>query len=276
MFTDNVCISCRSEDIRICGQIIQCLTCGLSFAKSESALDYEGEYSDPTSLYFDHARVLDLFQTTNAIDKYLLPFERKILDILRFKPAGGQLVDLGCGVGRFLRSAEQILPKSIGFEIAEPLVERLLSYGRTVIKGDINDFLEAGIRADIVTLLEVIEHLKNPGELIGAILKEKRPDLLIVVVPLSVMRRRFDKDFADNDIPPNHVSWWTERSLSRLLTKYGYKSEVTPIRETKRNIIRYLRKNGISATEAGPLEWCRAAIVPPPFWLLGVAEKLYE
>lgn len=235
-------------------------------------MDYSVEYGGGESLYADHFRVLDRFQTEADVLPLLLPFERRIVALLAEKGINS-LADLGCGTGRFLRAAEQVTGSAVGFEVAGVLVEQLQKYGRSARRGGILEFLSEGIRPEAVSLLEVVEHLTNPGELVGRILREKSPRLLFVVVPDSATRRCFDRRFAEHDVPPNHLSWWSPKSLAALLAHQGYKVSIETVQESRRSLLGHLYRNGNMRTAAGVLEWMQAFVSPPNFWLLGIAEK---
>jgi 2-polyprenyl-3-methyl-5-hydroxy-6-metoxy-1,4-benzoquinol methylase len=186
-------------------------------------------------------------------------------------------VDLGCGTGRFLRVMESSFDNVVGYEVATALVERLRHHGRSIYQGGIREFLETTQKPDFVTLLEVVEHLQNPGELIQEILTIKSPKLLAVVVPMWDIRRKFDSQFCIHDRPPNHLSWWNEKSLHTLLEHTGYSVRIEAIPEKRLELLKKLVKDLMRGEfNTSIKDWIRAFISPPPFWILGLAQKNNE
>jgi len=272
MMTEPVCLGCRSLRIATEGKISLCLDCGLRMATDTSIMDYGAAYRDDVSLYAEHFRALDRFQTAADIDTLLLPFERRIVERLGAQHSGS-LVDLGCGTGRFLRAAEVAGVNAVGFEIADVLVERLTAHGRNVRAGDIDAFLESDLKPDAVSLLEVVEHLPDPFDAIEKLVLKKQPKYVYVVVPDWATRRHYDSRFAGHDVPPNHLTWWAERSLAALLGRHGYKVEVEAVPETRRSLLGHLARNRQNPPPATVAEWTKAFVSPPTFWLLGIAQR---
>lgn len=279
MQVDFRCIGCQSqqttEGALNLQDIITCNSCGLIFATQYSSLDYQDAYAGTDHLYAKHLAVLDRFQTLPDIANLLLPFEQRILGLIKQNKAVKKVVDVGCGTGRFLRAAGEILPSAVGYEVAEVLVQRLLHHGRHVIKGGITEFIESHDQScDALCLLEVMEHLESPGQIIRDVVMAKKPELLFVVVPDYHTRRTFDGRFARHDVPPNHLSWWKESSLHMLLELPGYKVHIEAIPESRRSLLGHLvRKIRGEKSESSFIDWINAFLKPPTFWLLGVAEK---
>jgi SAM-dependent methyltransferase len=243
-------------------------------AASMMVMNYGDAYEDDASLYGEHLRALDRFQTAPTLEDLLLPFERIIVEELRSKGCGlRSLVDLGCGTGRFLRAAEMSGVDAQGFEVAAVLSKRLLGHGRRVHRGGIDEFLASDLRPDAISLLEVVEHLPAPLDAITRLLQTKAPRTLFVVVPDWQTRRHFDARFAQHDEPPNHLTWWNERALSSLLGRAGYGVTVEPVPELRRSLLGHIARNRRKPAPATAIEWLGALVSPPPFWLLARAER---
>jgi SAM-dependent methyltransferase len=270
------CIAC-GHIAKPNGENFKCQICGLDFLGfSSHQIDYSATYSDESSLYSAHLRSLDYFHKVRSIKSRLLPFESIILEFLSTCGSPIRLVDIGCGVGRFLRGAQERLGAEnvSAYEVANVLVKKLREYGLTVHNGDLQTFLDSDHTADVITLLEVIEHLRYPGEEVKKIFSLKKPTYLIIVVPASFTRRIFDKNFSAHDRPPNHLSWWNPQSLFYLLNQNGYSASTIPIAESRKSLIgHYIRnKDWFRMRSLGLL--LKGLISPPIFWYLGIAKRL--
>lgn len=274
----STCIGCGSKSITMLeeqNKLLTCNTCGLIFTTELSAQNYQDAYFGADTLYSEHLSLLDRFQEEQDINKFLLPFERRILELIYQRHKTEHVVDVGCGTGRFLRAVREISLSATGYEVADVLVQRLQHHGLNVVRGGIVDFLAAKDQpCDVLCLLEVMEHLETPGQLIRDIMTTKKPKFLYVVVPNYRVRRFYDGRFACHDVPPNHLSWWGESSLEKLLSMTGYEVHVESIPECRRSLLSHLyRKLRGNKSESCLTAWINAFINPPTFWLLGVAEK---
>ena len=267
------CIGCGSSQLTTVNESFNCKTCGLLFARRGSTLDYASVYTEDTGVYQNHYKVLDHFQTTKQLLKKLLPFEEMIIKIVRNRQDIKLFVDLGCGVGRFLRALQIVGQSAIGYELSQQLVDRLRGHGRDVRQGAVDEFLEHGQMADAISMLEVIEHVPNPGDMVARILHEKKPKFMFVVVPDWSIRRKFDSQFALHDVPPNHLSWWSAQSLQRLMEHEGYSTTVSAVKEKRRSVVGNFLRNPNRMTFKSIFTLLQALVSPPTFWLLGVATR---
>lgn len=273
METKLACVGCGSNHLVTMGSKRRCSDCDLLMAAAMTVMNYGEAYEDDASLYGEHLRALDRFQTASSLKGLLLPFEHIIVERLRQPGEGRQLVDLGCGTGRFLRAAEMAGVDAQGFELAPVLAKRLVGHGRRVQRGGIDEFLISDLRPDAISLLEVVEHLTDPHGAICRLLNTKAPRTLFVVVPAWQSRRHFDARFGAHDEPPNHLTWWCDSALRRLLAQPCYSVTVEAVPESRRSLLGHIVRNRRNPPPATPADWLRALVNPPPFWLLATAER---
>lgn len=196
-------------------EIWACVNCGLRFAPGAFSVrvDYNAIYS--TQEYYEsQVREMESQDVRNDFrhhGTYRYFFEKVS------KKGNVELLDVGCGVGRFLHAAAASGFSVSGIDVSAQAIER----------GKVNaDFpmrcltveqaIEEPKRYDVVTAFEVLEHLSDPVEFLVKILKLLKPGgTVFCTVPNwdSPMHQHTErKDW----IPPVHLCFHTKRSLAML------------------------------------------------------------
>ncbi len=138
---------------------------------------------------------------------------------------GGKILDIGAGVGMFLRSLDSKWQKYAlegsettrrEIELAGIQVFRDLSQVAHVHQGTFK----------VITIFQVLEHLDN----FQVLLKQCRQLLqsggkLIITVPDGEAMIRQEQITGCPDMPPNHLGKWTPESLTRALHQAGFNAE---------------------------------------------------
>lgn len=137
----------------------------------------------------------------------------------------GELLDVGCGRGYFLDEARMLGWNTYGVDtsrIVTEFAEKRLHLN--VFNSDIFSF-QSDKLFDLITLNQVIEHFSNPESLINQCSKYLRNGGLMYIAtpnPESISARVL-KDNFDHFIPPEHLSYFSQHTLRRLLEKQGFK-----------------------------------------------------
>lgn len=143
----------------------------------------------------------------------------------KWLPSGSRLLEIGCGKGAF---AKFIDPDVVykGLEFNEAAVKKGLESGLDIEIETIEAHAAKNAQSyDIVCNFQVLEHVSKPSEFLEACAASLKKDgLLIVAVPsedsfLSITQGGF------LNMPPHHLTRWTDKSLSNALTQVG----VTPL-----------------------------------------------
>jgi 2-polyprenyl-3-methyl-5-hydroxy-6-metoxy-1,4-benzoquinol methylase len=153
-------------------RIVRCRSCGLWFVNPQPTAD---ELSQFYAKYDDG----ELWRSAEE------NFNRGIRQaILRFKRQGAVL-DVGCGSGNFLRcmrgagfSVTGIEPSKTGSQYGEAV------QGVQIFNGRVEEYVleNPERRFDVVTLLNVLEHLTNPKETLLKLRDLMAPDAVVAVV----------------------------------------------------------------------------------------------
>jgi len=200
-------------------ELFACVRCGLEFwdPRTEDRSFYEAEHSGGYDRF--HSGVL---VERPAHDEFLA----------RPSPSGpARLLDIGCGNGSFIRRAQQR-----GYEVwGIDFDRRSVDAARNAFGLD-NVFVLSvdGLREkfsdtqfDVITCFEVLEHLPDPvGFLRNVAGLLKRDGTFAGSVPNAEREfASFDRHVEAHDMPPHHFTWWSPRSLGRLLETSGFGPE---------------------------------------------------
>jgi SAM-dependent methyltransferase len=134
------------------------------------------------------------------------------------------LLDVGCGTGQFVQAACQAGYRARGLDLsgAQLEVARRRFRGIQVHAGRLHDYARTAPPGsfDVVTAFQVLEHVADPVAFLADLRRLLRAGgyLAIGVPAWRVWRGLRDPE----DAPPNHLTRWSRRSLSRALDAGGF------------------------------------------------------
>lgn len=138
---------------------------------------------------------------------------------------GSNLLDCGCGDGKFLKRLQDRGWNVYGYEPDKTAVKEARRKGlNNVVVGTIEEANFEDNYFDVVTLNHVIEHLIDPkGTLAQIIMKIKTGGRIIIRVPNinSMLHRYFKQNWRGLECP-RHLFLFSERSLSKMLTSNNF------------------------------------------------------
>jgi ubiquinone/menaquinone biosynthesis C-methylase UbiE len=144
-------------------------------------------------------------------------------------PPGGRVLDVGAGYGFFLEAAEKAGYQAEGMEISEHAVEqaRRRIQGQVVQQGAEEPFPFPEGDFVAVTLLDVIEHLRDYGAALASCRRVLKPGGKLFVITLnahSLARPLLGKRWAWYQ-DPTHIHMFTPRMLREGLVRAGLEVE---------------------------------------------------
>jgi SAM-dependent methyltransferase len=204
-------------------RVVRCDRCTHRYAPDamELPVDYDVVYETPE--YYE-AQIKDIdsegaLRSHRSHGTYRYFFEEVAV------PRGATLLDVGCGVGRFLHAAHQSGLIVSGIDVSALAIRIGSARAPFPMRmGTVQDAAGSGLRYDCVTAFEVLEHLSRPLEGLRAM-----KDLLVpsgrifVTVPngeCETVRQTERKDW----LPPVHRSLFSRRSLAELGRRAGLSS----------------------------------------------------
>jgi SAM-dependent methyltransferase len=141
-------------------------------------------------------------------------------------PAGARVLDYGCGHAGYLSDFHHRGVAISGAEIAEYAVEACRNHGYDVHKVD--DFSHIPFDTcefDIVYLMQVFEHLRDPHEFLQELARIlKSGGMLYLAVPnaASIWRKVFSHNWVSGWFAPFHLFHYTCGTLEKLAGQHGF------------------------------------------------------
>jgi 2-polyprenyl-3-methyl-5-hydroxy-6-metoxy-1,4-benzoquinol methylase len=149
--------------------------------------------------------------------------------LTRFR-SEGSVLDVGCGLGFFLRALDGNRWERHGIEpMPVPYREASRALGPNRIHN--SDLISAGLSSaqfDAITFWDSLEHLPNPREILAEAARLLRPGGLVVIgIPNygGYQARHFGEDWFGLSLP-HHFYHYTRATLARLLGTCGFRVRV--------------------------------------------------
>jgi len=140
-----------------------------------------------------------------------------------------RILDIGCGLGLFLKEGKERGWETIGIEPSQQAAEYARHLNLEVINVTLSkDHVENLGRFDVVHMHEVLEHIPDPAGMLRIVHQLLKPNgLLCVVVPndYNPLQRIFREQSGSEPwwvAPSVHINYFTFESLERLLCSLGF------------------------------------------------------
>jgi SAM-dependent methyltransferase len=193
--------------------ILRCAACGLGRTEAP-AFEPERYYTDD---YFtgQHA---DGYADYRGAEAVLRQEFARTVEFIRARRDGGRLLEVGCAYGFFLQEATPYFDVT-GIELAADAAAHARSAGLNVLTGVADAPTLAGLGSfDAIVMLDVIEHLPDPLEIVRLLGRHLAPGGIIVITTgdfASLVARLAGRHWRLMT-PPQHLWFFTPDSLSRL------------------------------------------------------------
>jgi len=161
------------------------------------------------------------------------------------------LLDIGCGDGTLLEIARSTGIESVGTEISESLVELVRTHlgEQAILSVNLEDLPESSF--DVVTMINVIEHVDNPAEFLKTTARLLKIDgiLLVHTINIGGLPARLSGARWYQIEPFSHFYYFTEQTLQQLMQRSGLEPfgrfSLVISKGLKRTVQQFLARNGI-------------------------------
>ncbi len=206
--------------------LVRCAECGMRFVRRvpQNADFY-------SHLYADGGRDISVdYRFSGKIGIF-----REILSSLRRHGARGPLLDYGTGTGAFLREAAKEKFETVGVELGGAARQFAIAQGFDVRDARIGLLPFPVESIGTVTLIDVLEHLTDPAEILGEIRRVLRPGgLLYIKVPNAPAQIGKQDLLARLGLSSTgvmadyiHINHFDPKSLHLLLEHHGFRPRET-------------------------------------------------
>jgi SAM-dependent methyltransferase len=194
----------------------RCGDCGLAWRRDfPDAADLSALYGDD---YFERWGI-DAPERLAEVRAMKEATYRTFFDEIRRHRADGRLLDLGCALGFLLGVAREAGFDAHGLDLNESAIAEARSrFGDRVHAGELDAAAFPGRKFDVVTLIDVFEHVPDPDSLLATIAARVAPGgIVAAVLPdahsrvARLLGRRWPHYNAE------HLFYWSAANLRRFL-----------------------------------------------------------
>jgi SAM-dependent methyltransferase len=152
---------------------------------------------------------------------------RRVVDALRTHVPGGKLIEIGCALGFLVEEAAPFF-ETCGVEISDHARELCLERGLDVVREATLEFLASRGPFDAAVMLDVLEHLQDPGETLDRLHAAMRPgaQLLVTTGDFGALLSRVMGKRWRLMTPPQHLWFFSRQTLTALLSRHGFRVHV--------------------------------------------------
>jgi SAM-dependent methyltransferase len=211
------CPACGKAEARAIGEargiaMARCLGCGTLFTAVLPATEAEAE---DYSSYYDESNLVIPDFIGRRLDELVSGFDR-------FRDRSRWL-DVGCGAGALLRAASRSGWEVVGTEVAAAAVDALRGQGLDVRLGQLEALDLEPASFDVVSAVEVLEHIADPRGLIATAAALIRPGgALYLTTPNGRgISARLLKTRWSVMSPPEHLQLFSIDGLRQALQSAG-------------------------------------------------------
>ncbi len=212
---------CEWNDL---SRVVQCDRCGLQFVNpmpNKEFLDQLYRKDGEESPYYRNY----ILERTNRRNSYNKQYHRRLKLIEKYSQGKGKLLDIGCGGGFFLKTAEERGWEPHGIDIVPGFVEfaRDELQLKNVNCRSLEELEYKKHFFDVIVLWDLIEHLPHPSNFLKTLNQLLRPDGLLVIWTPNARNSAWLKENWFGYQPLQHLYFFSPGTLNRTLQSTGFR-----------------------------------------------------
>jgi SAM-dependent methyltransferase len=228
--SSSVCPICRATALfwgssNRCS-LFRCPSCRLLFVDPipEHTNVYSSDYFSGGSAGFGY---VDYDRDKSVMQPELLRFLRRLRALT--KATQPTLLDVGAATGFFLNLAREVGFQVSGVELSEYAAELARQKGLDVRSGCLEDQSFEPGAFDVVTLLDVLEHVRDPRMLLAEVHRILAPGGIVVVNTPNAdsLAARILGQYWHLIKPPEHLHYFNRYNLQKLMLDLGLTLEAS-------------------------------------------------
>jgi SAM-dependent methyltransferase len=238
-----VCPGCRATAANPLGRangfdIRSCERCGTLFTaelpKAEQASDYELFYDESRAVAVPDFVLGRLEETASSLEPYRTDLNRWL--------------DIGCGAGTLLRAVTNLGWDALGTEVAPAAVDAVRAAGFEAVLGETGDLDLPAEGFDVVSMVEVVEHVPDVDALFADAARLLRPGgALYLTTPHGrSLSARLLRTSWSVITPPDHLQLFSVGGMRAALGRTGF----TPVSVATHGMNPYELKAGLRSGRA--------------------------
>jgi 2-polyprenyl-3-methyl-5-hydroxy-6-metoxy-1,4-benzoquinol methylase len=198
--------------------ILECDNCGLVYLSSLEHI--QDRHYEESGMHVDEAPNIDNWLKETEFD------DKRRYDFVKEKITNKNVLDFGCGAGGFLEMAKQSACNVSGVEL-ERFLQPSFQERKLNVFSNLSTAQKEGQKYDVITAFHVIEHLKNPKEILkdlSQLLTENGE--IIIEVPNSddaLLTLYESKDFQNFTYWSQHLFLFNKNTITELVKQAGLK-----------------------------------------------------
>ena len=246
--------------------ILECPNCGLAFWMPPEDFRAEHVYD---AAYFDGADQSHGFSDYAGMETAFRASFAGRLARIGPPPTGGRLLDVGAAYGYAVSEAQKLGWRATGLEISTAAARRAaeMTHGQLAVGNSLATPFESAA-FDVVTLWDVLEHLSDPHRAMAEISRLLRPGgrLVFTTTDVGSLVARLSGSRWHLYTLPEHLYFFTRRSLEILCTAHGFEVEKMSAEAAYFSLgylVERVRKTLLGHTGADSSSWPGAGIRLP-------------
>lgn len=154
-------------------------------------------------------------------------FKNRLKSLFKFinNPKEKSLLEVGCAYGFFLEVATSFFKYVQGVDVTDEGVKYATNVlNQYAVKVDLENWNFNNLKFDVVCMWDTIEHLRRPDIYIKKISENMNRDGIIALTTgdIESFVARFRKNKWRLIHPPTHAHYFSKKSITSLLNKYGF------------------------------------------------------